>query len=103
MRERHDPPQDAMYTRTLPDFSGGITGAMSAFLTLSTVEVSILPGLALQWRMAGLVHHSPIISAKQPARRFQQVSPLQTQQACNAGDPPLVQWLASVPTPWTCN
>ena len=40
-------PQKAMYTTTLPDFSGGVSGAMSAFLALSAMEVSVLPGLPL--------------------------------------------------------
>ena len=37
-----------MHIRSLPDFSGGVTGAMSALLTLSAVEVCILPRLALK-------------------------------------------------------
>ena len=36
-----------MCTTTLPDFSGGVASAMSAFLALSAIEVSVLPGLPL--------------------------------------------------------
>lgn len=86
-------------TGSLPDFPGDVAGAMTAFLTLVSPEVCILPGLALLCGDAGLVHNRAIVSAKQPARWIQQVGPFQAQKACNAGDTPLVYWLVAVPAP----